>query len=123
MKNVILTDSTKVELADLKKGIEDSTKDTWEIESYISNWGRTSLWKKIKRILVYFYAPLKVFFCRKKYENIIGWQQFYTLIYCFYCRIFHVKKRNNVYVLNFTYKKKNGIIGKIYYRFMKYRIN
>lgn len=120
MKNVILTDSTNEELVDLKKGIEDSTKDKWEIKSYISNWGRTSLWKKIKRILVYFYASLKVFFCRKKYKNIIGWQQFYTLIYCFYCRIFHVKKINNVYVVNFTYKEKNGIIGKIYYKFMKY---
>ncbi len=120
MKNIILTDSVSDELLDLKGGLEKSTKETWEIKSYVSNWGRNSLWKKIKRMLVYFFAPLRIFFKRKKYCQIVGWQQFYALIYCFYCRLFHVKKVNKVYVLNFTYKKKKGVVGKIYYRFMRY---
>ena len=120
MKNIILTDSVSDELIDLKRGLENSTKEEWETKSYISNWGRNSAWKKIKRMIVYFFTPLEIFFNRKKYNKIIGWQQFYALIYCFYCRLFHVKKVNKVYVLNFTYKKKKGIIGKIYYGFMRY---
>ena len=120
MQNVILTDSISEELEDLQKGIEDVTQESWIIKSQISNWGRTSIWKKIKRLLIYFYVPLKIFFNRKKYKKIVGWQQFYALIYCFYCRLFHVKKVNSVYILNFTYKKKKGLIGKIYYRFMRY---
>lgn len=123
MKNIILTDSTSEELIDFKDGVEYATKEQWEIISYISNWGRNSIWKKIKRLLVYFYSPLIIFFKRKEYDRIIGWQQFYTLIFCFYCRLFHVKKKNEIYVVNFTYKEKKGLIGKVYFRFMKYIIN
>ena len=120
MSNVILTDSIAEEVEDLKKGIEETTNEKWIIDSHISNWNRKSLWKRIKRIFAYFYYPLTIFIKRKKYKKIIGWQQFYALIYCFYCRMFHVKKINEVYVLNFVYKPKKGIIGKLYHAFMKY---
>lgn len=120
MNNVILTDSVKEELNDLKEGLEVSTKEKWIIYSQVSNWGRTSIWKKFKRLWIYFYAPFKIFLNRKKFKRLVGWQQFYTLIYCFYCRLFHVKKVNEVYVINFVYKKKKGILGKIYHKFLKY---
>ena len=113
MNNIILADCLEEELTDLKEGLEDSTKQNWKIYSTISNWGRTSLWKKIKRYLVYFLAPIKVFLKRKEYSKIIGWQQFYALIFAFYCNIFKVKKNFNLYVVNFTYKEKNGFVGKI----------
>lgn len=120
MKNVILTDGEIDELIDFKKGIQEETKLSWIIESTISNWGRTNFWLKIKRYLVYFYVPFKVFLHRKDYNMIIGWQQFYALILAFYCRFFNVKKDFFIYVINFTYKDKKGILGKIYFRFMKY---
>lgn len=123
MNNIILADCLEEELTDLKEGLEDSTKQNWKIYSTISNWGRTSLWKKIKRYLVYFLAPIKVFLKRKEFSKIIGWQQFYALIFAFYCNIFKVKKNFNLYVVNFTYKEKNGFVGKIYYKFMKNTIN
>ena len=115
MKNVILTDGEIDELIDFKKGIQEETKLSWIIESTISNWGRTNFWLKIKRYLVYFYVPFKVFLHRKDYNMIIGWQQFYALILAFYCRFFNVKKDFFIYVINFTYKDKKGILGKIYF--------
>lgn len=123
MDNYIFADCCEEELQDLKKGLEDGLKEKCLIISAISNWGRTNIWLKIKRYLIYFIAPLKVFFRRKKIKRLFGWQQFYTIIFCFYCRIFHVKKTFSVYVINFTYREKNGIIGKLYHSFMKYSIN
>lgn len=120
MKNVILTDSDKDEIEDLKEGLEESLNETWEIYSSVSNWGRTNIWLKIKRYLKYFLSSFKIFIHRKKYGKILGWQQFYALIFCFYCRIFNVKKTFEVYVINFTYKEKKGFLGKVYFKFMKY---
>ena len=62
-------------------------------------------------------------FKRKNIKSIIGWQQFYALIFVFYCELFHVKKTINVYPINFTYKEKKGFIGKIYFKFMHFIVN
>ena len=120
MYNIILADCDSQEIEEFKKGLEDITQDEFIIKSRVSNWSRASIWKKIKRYIIYFIFPLKIFFNRKKYHTIIGWQQFYTLIFCFYCRLFRVKKTFNVHVVNYTYKSKKGIVGKIYYKFFKY---
>lgn len=61
-----------------------------------------------------------MFFNRKKVKRIIAWQQFYGSIYAFYCRLFRVKKCNFLCVNFFVYREKKGLIGKIYYHFMKY---
>lgn len=121
MKNIILTDCNEREIITLKKAVEDNINEKFLIKSYISNWKRTNKISEIRRYLKYFIVPIKYFLCRKKYKYIIGWQQFYALIYCFYCAIFHVKKRNVVIALNFTYKnrKKNN---KLYDWFMKMAI-
>ena len=120
MKNIILIDCKKEQIIDFLKGLQEKTKISWEIEATLSNWGRTSLWLKLKRYLMYFYVSFKVFCHRKEYNKIVGWQQFYALIFVFYCRIFKVKKTFSVYIMNFTYKNKKGIIGKIYFKFMRY---
>ena len=120
MKNIILADCKKEQVMDFCRGLEEETKTQWSLEIYISNWGRMNSWLKIKRYLVYFYVPFKVFLHRKNYNIIIGWQQFYALILAFYCRFFNVKKEFSIYVINFTYKDKKGILGKIYFCFMKY---
>lgn len=120
MKNIILIDCKKEQIIDFLKGLQEETKISWEIEATLSNWGRTSLWLKLKRYLMYFYVSFKVFCHRKEYNKIVGWQQFYALIFVFYCRIFKVKKTFSVYIMNFTYKNKKGIIGKIYFKFMRY---
>ena len=121
--NVILADCAYGELLDLKDGVEDSTGEKWNVESSISNWGRTSKLSELRRYYRYFSEPLSVFLRRGKFKSIIGWQQFYALNYCFFCRIFNVKKQSIVLVTNFTYKHKKGIVGEIYHRYMKYIVS
>ncbi len=117
-KNLIMTDCVEEELAEFIKAFRDKGIDV-DCYSYISNGGRTSKFSNLGRYLKYFIAPFQVFMHRKEYDYLIGWQQFYALIYCYYCSLFHVKKVNKVIAVNFTYKKKSGIVGKIYRRFME----
>ena len=37
-------------------------------------------------------------------------------------RLFHVKKRCRIVAVNFTYKRKKGLIGSLYYRYMRYAV-
>ena len=122
-KNVVLADCLQEELIDFKDGLEKSTGLNWIIESTVSNWGRASSIRNLQRYFRYFSVPFKTFIKRKNYNYIIGWQQFYALNFCFFCRLFHVKKTVKVFVTNFTYKQKSGVIGKIYYKYMKYIVS
>ena len=74
----------------------------------------------IRRYISYFIVPLKYMMKRNQIECIVAWQQFYGLIFAFWMRLFHVKKRNKLIVMTFIYKKRKGILGKIYFAFMKY---
>ncbi|OLA09383.1 MAG: hypothetical protein BHW12_04245 [Coprobacillus sp. 28_7] len=62
-------------------------------------------------VLMYFYITFLYFLKRDQYDYILGWQQFYALVFCFWCRIFRTKKKNKVVVINFTYKQKSGFSG------------
>lgn len=117
--NIILADCDSDELSDFKRGLEQSSGKEWIVESRISNWGRSSKLAELKRYFRYFSEPFSVFLRRKNYGDILGWQQFYALNYGFYCKLFHVKKRTRVTVANFTYKKKQGIAGGLYHRYMR----
>lgn len=119
--NIILADCEMQELDDFTKGLENSLLKKFKIKTNICNGGRNG-WKNILRYFIYVIFPLKFFLNRKKYEYIIGWQQFFALFFVFYCNIFHVKKQNIVIACNFTYKKKNNIVGKIYKKLMSYII-
>ena len=119
-KNVILADCEESEIKDLIDGINKSfNKNQFICRSYIANGQRTGIFSQIKRYWKYFFVPLNVILNRKKYSIIIGWQQFYALIFCFWCSLFRIKKVNKVVAMNFTYKEKKGPIGKIYKYFMK----
>ena len=123
MKNIILADCAKNEITSFADGLSKETNKNWEIVSSVSNWGQASKIQNLKRYAIYFAAPFKAFCKRKQYASIVGWQQFYALIFCFYCRLFKVKKTNRVVALNFTYKAKKGFGGIIYKRFMQYMVN
>ena len=119
-ENVILCDCKEDEVEELKRGLEESTNESFLIKSNVANnFNRKSKFGEFKRYFRYFSTPFSIFIHRKKYKTILGWQQFYALIYCFFCSIFHVKKRNYVMAINFTYKEKSGFKGKIYHKFMK----
>lgn len=121
-KNVILGDCEIEEILDFKNGLEDELHEEFEIKTKICN-GKRSFFKNVQRYCIYATFPLKYFFNRKKYKYIIGWQQFFTLFFAFYCKVFHVKKQNIVIACNFTYKSKNSIIGEIYKKFIRYIID
>ncbi len=117
-KNLVLIDCEDWKLKEFVDGIKSKGFD---IECYkdVANGVRTSKFSDLKRYFKYFSAPFKLFLHRKEYDYLIGWQQFYALNFCFWCSAFHVKKECRVIALNYTYKKKPGIIGKIYRWYME----
>lgn len=121
-KNIILIDFPKKENWDFKNSLEEQTNLKWEEEESVSNQRRKNKLSNIIRYLKYFIFPLKIFLKRRNYQNIVAWQQFYGVLYAFYSRLFHSKKYNKLIIMTFIYKEKKGLIGKIYYKFVKYAI-
>ena len=121
-KNLILADCPIEEINPIVGTLNYRSKP-FIAKSYIANWKRTGIFSELKRYVKYFLVAFIYFFKRKKYHVIVGWQQFYTLIFCFYCSIFHVKKSNIVIALNFTYKEKSGKVSKLYKWFMRKCVN
>ncbi len=116
--NILLADCAESETESFVNAL-DFKGAPFEIKSHISNWKRTGAISEIKRYAVYFFVGFRYFLKRKNYNVIAGWQQFYALIFCFFCSLFHTKKVNTVIAVNFTYKQKGGFTGKIYKAFMK----
>ena len=119
-KNVALFDSNKQEAEDFIAGLEESTGIPWEVKVFTANQGRKNKVGNLIRYIKYFVFPFVIFLNRKKYDCIIGWQAFYGLLFAFYCQLFRVQKTCSLLIKNFTYKPKPGLIGKIYFAFMKF---
>lgn len=85
--------------------------------------GHKSLIDNLLRYADYFFLPLRCLSVRKKYDIILGWQQFHAIIMAFYCRLFRLKKHGLLVAVNFTYKRKPGLAGSVYQRFMRYSCN
>ena len=117
-KSIVLADCDELEIKDMVDSL-NTDKYTFEIHSHISNWKRTNTLSEIRRYVKYFSVAFVYFLKRRKYQMIVGWQQFYALIFCFFCWLFRTKKTFKVVVLNFTFKEKNGIMGRIYRWFMR----
>jgi glycosyltransferase involved in cell wall biosynthesis len=120
--NVILADCESDEVKTLQDGLNDNKSWNFTTESCISN-GSHAGKGNIKRYLKYFTFPWHVFLHRKKYNCILGWQQFYTINFAFYSRLFHVNKKNRIVALNFTYKRKGGFVGRLYEKYMRYAVD
>ncbi len=118
--NIILADCEHTEISAFAVGLQKSSGMEFGIASNTRDKSAGTKIKKIKTCMSYFTYPLRYFIKRKRYDMIVGWQQFYALNFAFYCRLFSVKKRNRVIVCNFTYKQKNGIVGKIYRKYFNY---
>ncbi len=116
-ENIVLADCEANEIHSFVQALQTES-ESYEIKSHISNFKRTGKLSELKRYFIYFFVGFKYFLQRKKYNKIVGWQQFYALILCFFCSIFKVKKTNMVTALNFTYKEKKGKVFKIYKWFM-----
>ena len=100
--------------------LKKETKEDWELYgTRIKN----EKFHSIGRYIHYFVLSWKLFLQRDRITNIIAVQQFYGLIFAFYCRLFHVKKITNVMVLSFIYNSKGGIVGKIYRKFIRFIVS
>lgn len=119
-KNIILIDFPKIKNWEFKENLDKITNLRWEEVEGVSNWIRKNKISNFIRYIKYFLFPLDIFIKRTQYKNIVAWQQFYGLLYAFYCRIFHTKKHNNLVIMTFIYKPKKGLTGKLYFKFMKY---
>ena len=119
-KNIILADTIVDKDWEFAQGIREKTGEKWEILCWENAGLKKNNLFNIKRIGKYFLYALKVFLKRSEYDKIISWQQFYGIIFAFYSRLFHVKKKNDLTIMTFIYKPKQGLKGKIYASFMRY---
>lgn len=103
--------------------LKNETGINWIEKKCVSNQYRTGKIGNLKRYFKYFIYSFKIFIERKKYDTILCWQQFYGIIIGFYLRLFHVKKINPLYVMTFIFKPKKGLIGRIYYEFVRFSIS
>lgn len=96
------------------EGMRQSSKEDWMVKSWDNAGLRKRRRDNIKRILGYFIHAFELFYQRKRYNKIVCWQQFYGLIFAWYCCVFHVKKVNRLIVMTFIYKEKTGWAGILY---------
>lgn len=117
--NLLLIDSDYNEANEFIKGLKEVTKEEWDVGLFVNNrvYG-------IKRYIKFFFVALKVLLNKKKYrgKTILCWQQFYGIAIAFFCRLFHLKKDFTLVVMTFIYKGKKGILGRIFFEFVKYSI-
>lgn len=118
-KNVVLVDFKIPPQWDFLTVLEENTHETWYVDGKMTNRYHGNLILNMIRFLLYFIFPLKVLI-KKNYNRIIGWQQFYGLNYAFWKRLFHLKKTNDLTVMTFIYKKKDGLCGMLYHKYMQY---
>lgn len=124
-KNLILVDFDSPDDWDFIAGLRshDPNSCTWDVKKSINNtkFFHTGL-GNILRCMIYFLFPLALLPTAGRYGTIIGWQQFYGICLAFWQRLFHVEGRNRVVIMTFIYKKKGGIAGHIYHRFVRYAL-
>ena len=109
-------------MEEFKKGVQETSKEKFVTYALNANGAIKSKIKNMFRYLKYFIFPLKIFLHRSKIKRIIAWQQFYGIIYAFYCNLFKVKKTNQLTIMTFIYKPKNKLKN-IYYKFIKFSID
>ncbi len=118
-KNIVLIDFKNDKNWKFIKELSNSTNENWTIIS------KENLSKKKNKMkyLHFFTFPFKIYWNRKNFHKIVAWQQFYGLIFAFYCKLFKTRKYNSLYIMTFIYKERKGIKGKIYYKFIDYIVN
>lgn len=117
-RNVVLTDFVKGEDWEFTNALSVGGEKWW-CEGTPSNRRRSKL-QTINCYLRFFTFPLGLILRRKRFDRILAWQQFFGLNYAFFSRLLHLKKWAKLYVMTFIYKPKQGMVGRIYDRYMRY---
>ena len=118
-ENVILTDTIVDKNWEFYVGIQKESKLEWSIQCWNNAGIKDGKLFNLKRIFGYFHHAFTIFMKRRKYSRIVSWQQFYGLIFTFYCMLFHVKKNCELTVMTFIYKEKRGWLGNVYFKFIR----
>lgn len=121
--NIILVDFQLNSQWIFPKILNEVTREEYKSIQLPTNRFHGNIFATIKRIFWYFVFPLYIAIHRKRYNKIIGWQQFYGLNFAFYSRLFHLRKVNELTVMTFIYKKKKGWRGYLYHKYMSYIVN
>lgn len=119
-KNIVLVDFDIDEKWSFLKILKSVTHDRWEVKRHVTNHLHGGLLANLLRFFWYFFFPLAILIRRKQYNKVIGWQQFYGLNFAFWSRFLGLKKVNDLTVMTFIYKKKGGLKGKLYHKYMSY---
>lgn len=121
-QNIVLVDyaSNQHEEARFIKALNQNGHGTWIVKRKVTNNLHGGILKNLLRFMLYFLFPLSIVLKLHKFNKIIGWQQFYGLNVAFFLRLFHLKKTNEIYVMTFIYKKKKGLAGSLYHKYMNY---
>ena len=117
--NWILLDSAPQPEWNFAELLEKETDRKWKIRHIDSHFSDPGWKKKLK----FFLFPMQLLLQRERVEVILSFQQFYGLLYGWYCRLLHLKKKNRLIVATFIYRPRTGIKGKFYYQFMKCMVN
>ena len=118
-QNIVLVDSDITDEWEYPHVLKKVTGEKWFVKSkntckYRSGRG------KILKYFWFFIFPLTIVINRHKYAKIIAWQQFFGLNIAFFMRLFRLKKANDLTVMTFIYKRKNGITGSLYHKYKEY---
>lgn len=116
--NAVLIDFDQNEDWDFFKGLQSSSHVKWVLKKRVANGTQKGYAKRVCRYIKYFSFPFGIFLQRKHFERIIAWQQFYGIVLAWLLAIFRIKRGPEVIILNFIYKDKEGLIGRIYKAFV-----
>lgn len=120
--NAVLVDFKLKKVWPFVEVLETTTLEQWEAIECQTNQYHGSKKAALIRFFWYFAFPLKVVLRRKKWNHIVAWQQFYGINFAFWCRLFHLKKINNLTIMTFIYKKKYGLTGWMYHKYMSFAV-
>ena len=119
-KNMVITGYALSKAPDFIPSLEEATGEEWGYWGLRSNIKRRGALTELYRYFLYYWFSLLIVLKCMSCKNIITTQQFYGLIVAFYSRLFQLKKRYTLTVLTFIYKPKNGFLGNVYFRFIRY---
>lgn len=119
LKVLILTDSSISENDTFAKGIAEAMDADVMVENHKVNMLHGSKLKNLLRIANYFTFPMRYLCKLNKYDYILGWQQFYANNLAFYSSLLGLRQRCKIVSVNYTYKDKAGVAGRIYKWYMR----
>ncbi len=117
-QNCIFLDTKEDDNWELAAEIRKSSGIDWKVKGWNNAGLENGSFAHFRRVFLYFIHGIGIFINRRKYDRIIAWQQFYGVTFAYLCSLFHVKKRNTLYVFTFIYKEKGGLSGRLFYRFV-----